>query len=187
MNSHAVQMELPPVNPVQSIRQSEENHPVWLLASPRRTQDRSRRYLGGRQHGQIRRHRQPQQSLSSWLWLKLCCHVRKVTIQFFEAVDASRADAVRNMIQLNPALLLRTRPGTRWTAAHYAAERGDFSTVVVLFEESQALDERCLGANEVCDACACLGGRVSDYTTCMVNALTEKNLTPLMLACKRGG
>ena len=119
------------------------------------------------------------------MWVKLCWHFRKNTLAFFYAVDSGRADVVRNMVKLSPALLLRTRPGTRWTAVHFAAERGEFSTLSALFEESQVLDERRVGS-QTRMGCTPIAGRASNYTRCMVNALTEKNLTPLMLACKRG-
>lgn len=136
-------------------------------------------------HRRHSRRRQNQQSLASWMWLQLCCHIRKSTIDFFDAVDAGRVDMVREMVKVSPTLLLRTRPGTRWTAVHFAAERGEFSTLTSLFEESQALDERKAGS-QAHMRCTGIGGRPNAYTKCMVNALTEKNLTPLMLACKRG-
>jgi hypothetical protein len=138
-----------------------------------------------RQHRRHSRRRQGQQSLMSWMWLKLCCHIRKSTIDFFEAVDAGRVDAVREMVKLSPAMLLRTRPGTRWTAVHFAAERGAFATLTALFDEALILDQRRAGAPAHI-SCTGIGGRPNDYTKRMVNALTEKNLTPLMLACKRG-
>jgi hypothetical protein len=107
-------------------------------------------------------------------------------MDFFDAVDAGRVDAVREMVKQCPALLLRTRPGTRWTAVHFAAERGEFSTLTALFEEASVIDERITGS-KTCTGCTGMGGvGPREYQICMVNALTEKNLTPLMLACKRG-
>lgn len=136
-------------------------------------------------HRRHSRRHQNQQSLASWIWLKLCCHIRRSTIDFFDAVDAGRVDAVRAMVKSSPAMLLRTRPGTRWTAVHFAAERGEFSTLCTLFNEAQHLDERSVGSRSRI-GCTGIGVRPSIYTKCMVSALTEKNLTPLMLACKRG-
>jgi hypothetical protein len=164
---------LPAVSTVMSDTQTQQVPSNSISSSRRRRGSQSGAQSRHGQHGasqrdrQHRRHsrrRQGQQSLMSWMWLKLCCHIRKSTIDFFEAVDAGRVDAVREMVKLSPAMLLRTRPGTRWTAV---------------------LDQRRAGAPAHI-SCTGIGGRPNDYTKRMVNALTEKNLTPLMLACKRG-
>lgn len=131
------------------------------------------------------RKRQSQKSVASWMWLKLCCRIRKSTMEFFDAVDAGRVELVRDMVRASPALLLRTRPGTRWTAVHFTAERGEYATLTALFEEAQTHDERRDAHSTI--SCARLKPmKKGELTKRMVNALTEKNLTPLMLACKRG-
>lgn len=131
------------------------------------------------------RKRQSQKSVASWMWLKLCCRIRKSTMEFFDAVDSGRVELVRDMVRASPALLLRTRPGTRWTAVHFTAERGEYATLTALFEEAQAHDERREAQSTI--SCARIKSvKKGELTKRMVNALTEKNLTPLMLACKRG-
>ena len=137
-----------------------------------------------RQRHYAQRRRAAQQTLGSWLWLKVCSRMRKSTVEFFEAVDAGRVDAVRDMARAQPSLLLRTRPGTRWTAAHYAAERGEYATLTALFEEAQHIERAAASARPF--TCTGGGGRAAEYVKRMVGSLTEKNLTPLMLACKRG-
>jgi hypothetical protein len=137
-----------------------------------------------RQRHYAQRRRQAQQSLTSWIWLKVCLRMRKSTVEFFDAVDAGRVDVVRDMVRAQPNLLLHTRPGTRWTAAHYAAERGEYATLTALFEEAQITERAAQSARSL--VCASGSSRFQDRVKRMVNSLTEKNLTPLMLACKRG-
>jgi hypothetical protein len=110
--------------------------------------------------------------------------MRKSTVEFFAAVDAGRVDVVRDMVRAQPNLSLRTRPGTRWTAVHYAAERGEYATLTALFEEAQTSQRAAGGARSF--FCSSGSTRSVDYVKRMVSSLTEKNLTALMLACKRG-
>ena len=114
-----------------------------------------------------RRQRRQSQSVMSWMWLKICCHVRRRTFEFFDAVDCGRVSAIRDMVQLSPALLLRTRPGTRWTAVHFAAERGEFSTLIALFEEAAAL-ESCSAPGRG-KSCLHVFVEKGDFTRSMVN------------------
>lgn len=127
----------------------------------------------------------PQQHLPAWMYLKVFARMRKTTVMFFDALDSGRVEAVRELVQSQPSLLLRTRPGTRWTAVHHVAERGEFGTLTALFEEAQRLDQAAASSR---GAFACMMGssKSNEYVQRMVNSLTEKNLTPLMLACKRG-
>ena len=145
-----------------------------------------------RQSAQRERHRQryfaqrrraTHKSMAGWVWLKVTARMRKSTVFFFEAVDGGRVDIVRDMVRSQPGLLLRTRPGTRWTAVHHTAERGEFATLTALFEEAQRCDRASASGRGML---SCATPRASDFVKRMVNGLTEKNLTPLMLACKRG-
>jgi hypothetical protein len=139
-----------------------------------------------RQRYYAQRRRGSQQSAAGWVWLKVATRMRKSTVFFFEAIDAGRVDAVREMVRAQPSLLLRTRPGTRWTAVHHTAERGEFATLTALFEEAQHFNRASASGRAAALLCAPTRGRSHDYVKRMVNSLTEKNLTPLMLACKRG-
>jgi hypothetical protein len=104
-------------------------------------------------------------------------------VEFFDAVDAGRVDLVRAMVKQAPVLVLRTRPGTRWTALHFVAERGEYATLTALLEEARSLDS----SGVVGPKLSCVGIKKQvELVKRMVDALTEKNLTPLMLACKRG-
>lgn len=156
------------------------NNPTFRTGGyhPQPSQDRHHARRQGRK-------RQSQKSVASWMWLKLCCRIRKSTMEFFDAVDAGRVEVVRDMVRASPALLLRTRPGSRWTAVHFTAERGEYATLTALFEEAQVHDERREAQSGI--SCARIKPvKKGELTKRMVNALTEKNLTPLMLACKRG-
>ncbi len=136
-----------------------------------------------RQRYSAQRRRAMHQSMAGWVWLKFTARMRKSTVFFFEAVDGGRVDVVRDMVRSQPGLLLRTRPGTRWTAVHHTAEQGEFATLTALFEEAQCCDRASASGRGML---SCAPSRGSDYVKRMVNGLTEKNLTPLMLACKRG-
>lgn len=148
-------------------------------AGQQHRRDRHRRYY---------MHRQRQTStttVAGWLWLKICSHVRKGTVNFFDAVDAGRVERVRTLIADAPQLLLRSRPGTRWTALHYVAERGEYAMLALLLDEARRCEElEAVGSKLSCGAAN--AKRSSELVKRMVDALTEKNLTPLMLACKRG-
>ena len=123
-------------------------------------------------------------SAGSQVWVALCKHVCKKTFAFFDAVQGGKVEDVQQMVDATPKLLLQRNPGTMWTAAHMASEQGDFQMTMVLFDVAERLDR--VFADAPTMRCWPLPFNSTSASTQMLHACTEKNLTPLMRACKRG-